>query len=217
MKNWFIVKIATLILKAMSLSCRRQHFGASPDQLLTKFHSNNYIAAFWHQNLAAALFAFSSRPHFAMASLSKDGEIAAKIVESFGFKIARGSASRGGKKALLEMIRTLKQESIPGALTVDGPRGPLHEVKHGIIELAKQTGLPIFPVSIVASRSYIFHRSWDQFRLPLPFATLYSLIGEPLMVANDVPKEQFEQIAQELAKRLKAIEEQLLEEISSLP
>ncbi len=212
--NSLIINLSAIILKIISLTCRHCHLGTTPEQALSQIGASNYLAAFWHQNTAATLFCFHQRPHIGMASLSKDGEIASKIIEKFGFKMCRGSASRGGNKALLEMIRIINSEKMPGALTVDGPRGPIHKVKHGIIELAKQTATPIIPVCAIASRCYIFHRSWDRFRLPLPFATLYSAIGTPISVPIDCPKEQFEQFAQQLGTQLQELEVRLVTHFS---
>lgn len=208
--NSIIIILSTAILKLFSLSCRRRHLGLSPEERLASVQANNYIAAIWHQNLANGVFAFNKRPHIAMVSLSKDGEIATRIAKNFGFTIARGSASRGGKKALLEMIKTIKSGVLPGVLTVDGPRGPLHQVKHGVIELAKQTQVPIMPVIAFSTRAHIFKKSWDHFRLPLPFATIYSMVGEPLLIPSDTPKEQFDHFARELTTRLQQLEMDLL-------
>jgi lysophospholipid acyltransferase (LPLAT)-like uncharacterized protein len=80
-----------------------------------------------------------------MSSLSRDGELQAHILAGFGYRIVRGSASRGGARGLIGMKRGMR-DGYHAGLAVDGPKGPIHEVKPGVIYLAKKTGAPVIPV-----------------------------------------------------------------------
>ena len=58
-----------------------------------------------------------------MISENFDGEWIARIIERFGFRTSRGSTSRGGQRALLQLKRDMEQGQ-PAGFAVDGPRGP---------------------------------------------------------------------------------------------
>ena len=133
----------------------------------------------WHQQVFPALayirnFRELSPP--LMISLSNDGDIGAGIVHRYGWKPIRGSSSKGGFKALKQMIRELRRSRMAGHI-VDGPRGPAGIVKPGAITLALAGRAVIVPVSISADRAWFFN-SWDRFMLPKPFAGIQIRFGE---------------------------------------
>ena len=130
--------------------------------------------AFWHNRLfvMAGMFErfFPGRPGAALASASKDGEIIAAIIERFGIRPIRGSSSRRGAAALVEMRRAIRQGDIT-AITPDGPRGPRYHVNPGLIKLAQLTGGTILPIHVRYS-SFWELQSWDGFMIPRPFARI---------------------------------------------
>ncbi len=115
----------------------------------------------------------------AIVSQSKDGEIMAQLLEGLGLVTARGSKSRGGVKALIQIRRAMRDLGRIGVVTVDGPRGPRHKVKEGAIYLAYKSGSLLTPIRIFISRAKIFQKAWDKFQLPLPFARVRIVIGVP--------------------------------------
>jgi lysophospholipid acyltransferase (LPLAT)-like uncharacterized protein len=124
----------------------------------------------------------------ALISASEDGELIARIFRDAGGNCVRGSTSRGGGDAL----RTALAELERGAqlyVTPDGPRGPAKSVAAGIVELARHSGAPIVPVSACFSRGVRLERTWDRFELPLPFARITFLLGEPVFVAAEEPRD----------------------------
>ena len=133
-------------------------------------------------------------------SQSRDGDRIAEVVERFGWETARGSSSRGGVRALLELVREVSSGRI-GAHIVDGPKGPPGVVKPGLMLLAQRSGAPILPV-FVGSRPRFRMPSWDRMHVPLPFARIHVRIGEPIHVARDLDAEQVESLRQEIEKRL---------------
>ncbi len=130
--------------------------------------------AFWHNRLFVMPYVFEhffpGRPGAALTSASKDGEILAAFLNRFGVRAIRGSSSRGGARALVEMKRAIEDGYIMG-ITPDGPRGPRYHLNPGVVKLAQVTGGFVLPVRISYSRFWEL-KSWDGFRIPKPFATV---------------------------------------------
>jgi len=167
----------------------------------------NQLAAAWHQDILQAAYGFRGRGIGVLVSRSRDGELIARALERCGFRTVRGSSSRGGPEAMLEMTRQLETETgLLLGLIVDGPRGPRHVVKPGVIALAKRTGLSIAPVSCRAKRNIVF-KSWDRTAMPLPFNRLAFVCGDPMTVSPNVGGEQFDSRCTELAERIDAAAE----------
>lgn len=134
--------------------------------------------AIWHNELFPLLHTRKKQPMAAIVSQSRDGELLARILEGMTIKTARGSSSRGGVKALIKAVQMMRKEKRIVCITVDGPRGPRHEVKEGIIHLAKIGKAQIVPVRLFMNRYKAFN-SWDRFQLPLPFSKVEIVYGEP--------------------------------------
>lgn len=169
------------------------------------------ILAIWHQNLLAGILAQTGRRHVVIVSRSRDGDPAATLCQRLGHVVCRGSSrkgdvDKGGKLAKDEMI-TVLNDGLPGAVTVDGPRGPAFEVKPGIIEMARQTGIPVVPYLPLPQR-YWSLGSWDAFRIPKPFTRIDVHYGKPITVPEDTSFEQFAVYQQRIADSLQQLEEQ---------
>jgi lysophospholipid acyltransferase (LPLAT)-like uncharacterized protein len=162
------------------------------------------IMAFWHGRILPATYYFRRRNIVVITSENFDGEWIAGIIERFGYGTARGSTSRGAKRALLQLRRDMAAGK-PAAFTVDGPRGPARVAQPGAVWLAKATGNPILPFHIEADR-YWTARSWDRTQIPKPYATAAIAIGEPLMVDGDADETAIERSRQLLEQRLSALE-----------
>ncbi|HYE73034.1 MAG TPA: lysophospholipid acyltransferase family protein, partial [Blastocatellia bacterium] len=118
-----------------------------------------------------------------MSSRSFDSEYIARFIQRFGYGAARGSSTRGGKAALIQMIRAVRSGK-SAAFTVDGPRGPIYEAKPGAITLAAKSGAAILPFSISLERCWRLP-SWDKIEIPKPFSRSFVVIGERLYVKDD--------------------------------
>jgi lysophospholipid acyltransferase (LPLAT)-like uncharacterized protein len=138
------------------------------------------ILALWHGRILPGLHYFRNRGIVVITSQNFDGEWIAGILHRFGFGTARGSSSRGGARALVQLRRDLAIGR-PAAFTVDGPRGPARVVQPGAVFLAGATGQPILPYHI-ESDSFWTLKSWDRTQVPKPFATVAVVIGEPIEV-----------------------------------
>ena len=150
--------------------------------------------AFWHNRLAVVPYLFEryfpQRPGAALTSASKDGEILAAYIECFGVGAVRGSSSRGGARALVQMKRRVEAGSMM-AITPDGPRGPRYHLNPGLVKLAQITGGVIMPVRIEYSR-YWELRSWDGFRIPRPFSQVTVVFDVPQPARETSTDEEFE-------------------------
>ena len=166
------------------------------------------IMAFWHGRILPATYYFRRRGIVVITSENFDGEWIARIIERFGFNTARGSSSRGGLKAMLQLVRDMEQGK-PAGFTLDGPRGPARVAQPGAIWLARATGNPVLPFHLAAS-SHWTANSWDRTQIPKPFSTVALVIGEPLEVPADATDEQLESSRQELEDRLGILEARAL-------
>jgi lysophospholipid acyltransferase (LPLAT)-like uncharacterized protein len=140
------------------------------------------ILALWHGRILPGLHYFRNRGIVVITSQNFDGEWIARILHRFGFRTARGSSSRGGARALVQLRRDLAAGR-PAAFTVDGPRGPARVVQPGVVFLAGATGHPILPYHVEADRRWTLN-SWDRTQIPKPFSTVALVIGEPIHVES---------------------------------
>jgi lysophospholipid acyltransferase (LPLAT)-like uncharacterized protein len=138
------------------------------------------ILAFWHGRILSGLYYFRNRRIVVITSQNFDGEWIARIIARFGFGAARGSTSRGGARALVQMRRDLA-EGKPVAFTIDGPRGPARVAQSGAAWLSGATGHPVLPFHIEADRFWST-KSWDRAQIPKPFARMRVAIGAPIVV-----------------------------------
>jgi lysophospholipid acyltransferase (LPLAT)-like uncharacterized protein len=152
----------------------------------------NVIFCAWHNRLALSLPVYNrflrdrhpGRRMAALVSASKDGALLAKILESFGAQPVRGSSSRRGSQAVLELT-TWAERGLDIALTPDGPRGPRYVVQEGAMALAQLTGLPIVPILLFLAPK-IQLKSWDRFQIPIPFGRCDVVIGPPVYVPREI-------------------------------
>lgn len=180
----------------------------------TKELSGPVIFAIWHNRLALSLiinrrFVVSSQPEHPLAALvsaSKDGALLARVLELFDVQPVRGSSSRRGGQALLELT-SWAEKGHNLAITPDGPRGPKYQAHAGVITLAQTTGLPIIPANHYLGWKLKL-KSWDQFQIPLPLSKWYVAFGEPIRVPGDATEEQKESLRLELEKRMNALAEE---------
>lgn len=159
-----------------------------PEKVLAKFvHCHSAMPclyAHWHGDELVLVAYYSFRRLAVLSSLSKDGTIMARTLEMLGYRVFRGSSSRGGARGLIGLIRAVKEGS-QAALAVDGPKGPIYEVKPGIVELALKTGKPIIPVRTRCDRAWYIPRAWNRSYVPKFFAKVEVEYGEPLLIAED--------------------------------
>ena len=156
--------------------------------------TENYIGALWHNRLLVFPLIlrrfFPERHGAALISASRDGDLLADAVQRFGYDVVRGSSSRLGVTAILQLTQVLASGG-DVVITPDGPRGPRYELGPGIIFLAQKSGAPVVPVNLEYSRCWRLG-SWDRFIVPRPFAKVRVLINRPHNVKPTTTPEDFE-------------------------
>jgi len=158
------------------------------------------IYAFWHNRIFAGTYFFRNRGIVVITSQSFDGEYIARFIQRFGYGAVRGSSTRGGVGALVEMIRLMKK-GLPMAFSVDGPRGPKYVAKTGAVLLAKKTGNPLMPF-VVETEKFWTINNWDNLQIPKPFTRAKIFIAEPIYVGADASEAKIENKRLELQRKL---------------
>jgi len=172
------------------------------------------IYAFWHdQLLNMSAFAATRFKHVAiLVSHHRDGEIIARVVKALGLDVIRGSSTRGGAKAIAELAEYLRSGGSV-VFTPDGPRGPRHKASEGVILLAQRLNKPVVPVACVALPVWRAG-SWDRLAVPLPFARVVGIEGEPISIPRDADRARREQLRMKLEKALENLTERLETELA---
>jgi len=195
--------LAWVIVQLYLRTCRVTVNGPLPDYLKS---DRPLLLAWWHQDM---LFNFVYLTQFArqrkiatIVSQSKDGDLAAYLVEQFGMVPIRGSSSKGGKEALHRLTKYVLKEQAIGVLVCDGPRPPGRVAKFGIVVLARATGYPIVKIRSWAKRQYIFAKSWCKLLLVYPFSPVTIWSDAPLAVPAETRGAGLEEYRLEVEQRL---------------
>lgn len=156
--------------------------------------TENHIGAFWHNRLLIFPFVlrrfFPNRHGAALISASRDGELFAEVVQRFGYDVVRGSSSRLGATAILQLTQVLASGR-DVVITPDGPLGPVYELGPGIVFLAQRSGAAVVPMNLEYSHCWRLG-TWDRFIVPRPFAKVRVLISRPQRVKSTTTPEEFE-------------------------
>ena len=167
-------------------------------------YGGRVIAALWHQRLLPALAYVTKFRQFkpmVIISRSRDGELIASLAERLGVVPVRGSSTRGGREALMALLRAFKAN--PAAIhIVDGPTGPKGVVKPGLIGMAQVSRAVILPVIVSAEKAWVAG-SWDRFLVPKPFSKVTIRWGEPFVVPKKFDKDHFEVLRKDIEDRMR--------------
>lgn len=198
-------RVGATTLRALGATWRGPHRGI-------EFAGPGFYV-FLHAHILPAVHACRDRPSVAaLISTHRDGELIARVCGHMGFELIRGSSTRGGARAALEIVRSCRDKTI--LVTPDGPRGPRGKVEPGFIQLAGLTGLPIRVMSFAASRARRLN-SWDRFLIPKVFARIRGNLGEPIVVPKRVDAATAAHLAAELSRTMLEAELATERELSS--
>ena len=198
---WICPPIYKLYMYFVFLTSKRVFYNY--DSILgLKAYDSSILGAMWHQDVMISPYTFRNHNVVTMVSKSDFGEIMALIAKRMGFTPVRGGSSMAGAEALSEVIDYIRtHEKIFFGLTVDGSRGPIYEVKKGIIIIAKESGVPIYPVRAIAKRK-IDLGTWDKTTFPFPFNELAFFFGAPILVPKNATPDEVDAKRQELEDEL---------------
>ena len=199
LKIWFISLLGYWAIRVIGSTLRWQVEGQENLQAI-RAAKKNAIFTFWHGRIFLGTYYFRNQGIVVMTSRNRDGEYIARVIRRFGYGAARGSSTRGGKRALVEMIREMRNNS-DVAFTIDGPRGPRYVAKPGAVWLASKTGNAILPFHISPQRKWVLN-SWDLFHIPKPFSRALLLMGNPIYVQADAGEAQLAESQQILQHSL---------------
>lgn len=141
------------------------------------------VLVLWHGEMLPLLYFHRNRGIAVLVSEHGDGEIIARILHDFGFRLIRGSTSRGAARALIAVDRELRA-GVDVGITPDGPRGPRHSVAPGALLAAHRAGVTLMPLAAKASAFWQLG-TWDRFMIPKPFARITIGYGDPTPVVAE--------------------------------
>jgi lysophospholipid acyltransferase (LPLAT)-like uncharacterized protein len=196
-RGWTALALGALW--TLGLTIRRQYSGG--EELLACWERHQQvILAFWHSRILFMPFPYQGHKACIMNSIHRDGEIITRVIKRFGINAVRGSSTRGWRGGLKGMLEAYRH-GYDLIVVPDGPRGPRYRAKSGVLQLARATGAPIFPVTCSAAWKFTVP-SWDQLMVPLPFSRVRYIAGSQILVPPDASPVHMEEKRQELENSL---------------
>lgn len=181
-------RLIILAMRLLFLTCRRRTKTETENVDANRSTGDaRYLYSIWHDQLVMTLFADRPQQMAGLVSRHQDGSYVADTMELLGIHPVRGSTNRGGARALRELMDAAADWHI--AITPDGPRGPRHVMKQGLVFLASRTGREIVPVAYGCRREWRIRGSWTDMLLPMPFTEIFVCAGRPLYVPADLERE----------------------------
>ncbi len=201
-KQRFIIRLADLafygLIRLVGLTLRFEVIDWDNYERATR--DGTPIFAFWHNRIFSMTYWWRNRGIVVLTSKSFDGEYIARFIQRLGYGAVRGSSTRGGVGAVVELVR-LMRGGCSTAFTVDGPTGPPYVAKMGPVLLAKKAGHPIVPMTISLDH-YWTAPTWDSFQVPLPFSRARLYMAPPVYVPADANDDTLRAKLQELQHAL---------------
>ena len=176
-----------------------------------KGEGGGHFMALWHGKMLVGLPHYAGRGYKVLVSSSGDGDISEHLLESFGYGVIRGSSSRGGARALREMLTALRRGCVL-VITPDGPRGPTHSMNPGLAWMSRATGYGVVPCGFASDRSWRA-KSWDRLMIPKPHARVVFFYEEPVFVARHASEAEQAEATELIRVRMLAAERQAAEQL----
>lgn len=204
--KYFIIRnfLTFVAYYALILYAKTTRLKLENEEELREYLKNNgrVLIYSWHQRFLWGFYLpriFGESPCI-MISQSRDGDFIADVARRVGWIPIRGSSSRGGKKALQQMIAGIAENRLGGHV-VDGPTGPPRIVKPGLVSLAQKSGAAICPGYVSYEKPWIFN-SWDRFMIPKPFSRILLRFGSLKLIPEEMDAYQFEDVRLRIEKEL---------------
>lgn len=173
------------------------------------------IFAHWHGDEVALIYLIGRYRIATITSTSKDGEMMNTVIRFLGGVTSRGSSTRGAIHALKGLVRLVKDQKRNSSFAVDGPKGPLHQVKPGVFELSRLMNSPIYTVGVACNRKWVFEKAWNKAYLPKPFARIHMQWYGPIGPVTREMDPRSQELANATADALRNAESEALKKIAA--
>lgn len=187
--NRMVCRIVVWGFKLLYRTCRVQyHFDDPNNTAYVAENDQRFMISIWHDSLFYPLFIRKPPKFVALVGGHRDGDYVTNVLSLLGFDSVRGSSSKGGAGAIVQI-----QEKCVGmniGMTPDGPRGPRRQMKQGCAYLSAQTSRPVLATGFHCDRYWRFEGSWTDLTIPKPFSTIYAVASAPIHVPHDPTREQ---------------------------
>ncbi|MCZ6701652.1 MAG: lysophospholipid acyltransferase family protein [Ignavibacteria bacterium] len=197
--HFFLANVASILCKSIRIAKLNDDHIRRLEQ-----HNKNYILVFWHGTMLLSWYLHGNPNFVALISKSKDGDLLAKILRHWNYKVIRGSSSTGGDVALNIMIDHTKN-NYSLAITPDGPRGPVHKLKAGAVVAAKKSEVPLVLVGVGYKKKRTL-KSWDHFQVPYFFSEAKVIYSEPVYVDENLTYDETSAMIQECEIKLNELQ-----------
>jgi lysophospholipid acyltransferase (LPLAT)-like uncharacterized protein len=151
-----------------------------------------FVLAFWHGTMLLPWYVYRNKKMAGLTSKSKDGDLLAKVLKGWNYKVVRGSSSHGGVVALGIMVDYVKNKNSL-MITPDGPRGPEFKFKAGAVITAKKWYVPLFLAGAGFEKKRKL-KSWDSFQIPKFFSRAQVVYSEPILIDASQTYEQTSEV-----------------------
>lgn len=173
--------------------------------ILPRHIDRRALYLFWHETILLPAYSHTRQKIPILVSTHRDGELITQVIRMLGGLALRGSSTRGGARAVREMLREAKLRHL--ALTPDGPLGPRRQIQDGAVYLASRAQLPVVPAGFACSACRRA-KSWDRMIIPRPFADAWCVVGEPIDVPEDLTRDQLSQYRSRIQRAMDAVQAQ---------
>jgi len=197
--NYFLFTFVNALCHSLKIKI------ANKEPMEKLFNENKkFVIAFWHGYMLIPWFLHRDKNFGALVSMSKDGELLAKVLTKWNYKVVRGSSHKGGKEALENIIELINDEH-PVAITPDGPTGPPGKMKAGAVVAAKKTGVPLVLLGVHYKNAKVLN-SWDSFRIPKPFSKACVVYSRPLYINKNLTYDETSELISNAEKELNKLQ-----------
>ncbi|MCX8105988.1 MAG: lysophospholipid acyltransferase family protein [Ignavibacterium album] len=201
--NFFLKSSINLLCKSLKIETVNQEV---IEELRKR--NQNFVLAFWHSTMLLPWYVHRDQNFAALTSLSKDGDLLARQLKSWNYKVVRGSSSKGGDVALGIMV-DLAKNNFSVAITPDGPRGPLRKFKAGAVITAKKSGIPVILAGVGFQKKRKL-KSWDRFEVPKFFSKAKIVYSEPILVDSGLSYDETSEIIKKCEQILNELQDSAL-------
>lgn len=202
--GWIAAKLVRLLFRTVKINYQMAEPTSAPRH---PGCDRRYLYCFWHEYLLLPIGLASDDYSAGLVSRHQDGGFLTMAMKHLGIRAVRGSSSRGGSRALRELLTVAKEYHI--SITPDGPRGPRREMKNGIVYLASQCGNPIVTVTFACENAWILRGNWTDLVIPKPFSKVHAIATTPIVVPPDLDREGIEEYQTRLQQELEALDRQV--------